>query len=100
MPWFPLRASDRTTLAHYGVMVRLVEGAIPDYAVAVHGSPYDYDRRVPLILLGAGIPADCSNQRVRSVDVAPTLAWLAGVPVPSDVDGRQVLRLERADRNR
>lgn len=95
VPWFPLSASDRTTLAHYGVQVRLVEGAIPDYAVAVHGSPYDYDRRVPLIFLGAGIAAGSSSERVRSVDVAPTLAAFAGVAVPADLDGR-VLNVKRA----
>ncbi|MGE0353188.1 MAG: alkaline phosphatase family protein [Gemmatimonadales bacterium] len=91
IPWFPLRASDGTTLAQYGVMARLIEGAIPDFALAVHGSPYDYDRRVPLLFFGAGITAGSSSERVRSVDVAPTLARLAGIAFPGDVDGRALL---------
>jgi len=29
-----------------------------------------------------------SNDRVATVDVAPTLAWLTGTPAPDDLDGR------------
>lgn len=87
IPWFPLRASDGTTLAAYGVMARLTEGTIPDYAVAVHGSPYAYDRQVPLVFFGGGVRTGNSDRPVRTVDVAPTLAALAGIPVPDSVDG-------------
>jgi predicted AlkP superfamily pyrophosphatase or phosphodiesterase len=88
IPWFPLRASDGTTLAAYGVMARLTEGAIPDYAVAVHGSPYAYDRQVPLVFFGGGVMAGRADRPVRTVDVAPTLAALASIPVPENLDGQ------------
>jgi len=55
---------------------------------ATHGSPYYYDRHVPLIFLGASIPATVSEERAATVDVAPTLAHLAGVPAPDDLDGK------------
>ena len=53
-----------------------------------HGSPYWYDRHVPMLFMGAGIPAGRDPQRVATVDFAPTLARLLGVPYPRDVDGR------------
>jgi arylsulfatase A-like enzyme len=59
-------------------------------AQATHGSPYYYDRHVPLIFLGAGVGPGVSDERVATVDVAPTLARLAGVPAPADLDGRSL----------
>lgn len=53
-----------------------------------HGSPYYYDRHVPMIFLGAMIRPGVSNERVATVDVAPTLAWLIGTTAPDDLDGR------------
>jgi arylsulfatase A-like enzyme len=55
-----------------------------------HGTMYSYDRRVPLFLLGNGIRRGHFAARVSPADVAPTLAFLAGVPLPS-AEGR-VLR--------
>ena len=84
--------SSRGSLARFGVVAWMKEGDIDDEAPANHGSPYEYDRRVPLIFLGSGIPAGHSDAPARTVDLAPTLASLAGVPVPNAVDG-VVLRL-------
>jgi arylsulfatase A-like enzyme len=56
-----------------------------------HGTPYWYDRHVPFILFGRGVPAGRrSDLTVYSVDMAPSLAALAGVPVPDDLDGRAI----------
>ncbi len=86
--WFPLRSvSRRVTLDHFGVTARLQPWAMVDYATAIHGSPYSHDRRVGLVLMGAGVQHGTSVHPVRSVDVAPTLAELAGIPVPEHVDG-------------
>ncbi len=57
-------------------------------ARATHGSPYHYDRHVPLMFYGAGVRAGVSAERAATIDVAPTLARLAGVPTPNDLDGR------------
>mgnify|MGYP001054255510 CR=1 FL=1 len=55
-----------------------------------HGSPYWYDRWVPLIFFGQGIEAGRSDTAVFTVDVAPTLAGLSGIPVPDGLDGRRL----------
>jgi predicted AlkP superfamily pyrophosphatase or phosphodiesterase len=52
-----------------------------------HGSAYPYDSHVPFIILAPGIPPTVVAERVNTVDFAPTLAWLLGVPTPEDLDG-------------
>jgi len=53
-----------------------------------HGSPFRYDRWVPLILLGPGIEPGAVDTPVTPMDLAPTLAGMAGVPFPDDLDGK------------
>jgi len=81
-------------LGRVGLDVRLTEGWISDGSArgTTHGSPYWYDRHVPLFFLGAGVRAGRSDEPAYTVDVAPTLASLAGVAPPDDVDGRLLLR--------
>ncbi len=54
---------------------------------ATHGSPYDYDRAVPLIFFGAGVAPGELEEQVSPADLAPTLADRIGVAMPA-VDGR------------
>lgn len=55
-------------------------------ALGEHGEPdhgfflYDATLRVPLIIAAPGIPARVVTAQARGIDVAPTLAELAGVP--------------------
>jgi arylsulfatase A-like enzyme len=44
-----------------------------------HGTPYDYDARVPLALIGARIAPRRHGAASSILDVAPTLATLAGI---------------------
>jgi hypothetical protein len=74
--------------AREGLIVRTTEGVHTGPEPTTHGSPYLYDRHVPLIFIGRGVKPGSSDARVRSVDVAPTLAGLAGIPTPEDLDGR------------
>ena len=53
-----------------------------------HGSPYWYDRHVPIIFMGPGIRAERVSVRASTVDFAPTLATYARVRYPGDRDGR------------
>jgi len=53
-----------------------------------HGSPYDYDTHVPLILFGAGIHANRYFSECSPSDIAPTLCALLGVEPPSNRSGR------------
>jgi len=55
--------------------------------VAGHGSPWDYDRRVPILFWWPGVSADDRNEPIETVDIAPTLAAIAHVPAPQ-VDGK------------
>lgn len=47
-----------------------------------HGTPYGYDTRVPILLMGAGITPGEYLQPASPVDVAPTLAFLCGITLP------------------
>lgn len=73
--------------ARYGVVVRFKEGMIFDWAVSVHGSPYAYDRDVPIIFYGASIRHGSRPDGVMTVDVAPTLGAAAGIRPPAGLDG-------------
>jgi predicted AlkP superfamily pyrophosphatase or phosphodiesterase len=56
--------------------------------VATHGSPWDYDRRVPILFWRKGMAAAASNEAVETVDIMPTLSALLALPPPADIDGR------------
>jgi predicted AlkP superfamily pyrophosphatase or phosphodiesterase len=53
-----------------------------------HGSPYPYDTHVPLIIWRNGIKAQHVNRAVASADAAPTLAKIAGIVTPKNLDGK------------
>jgi len=78
-------------VATYGVETRLTEGVLVRSTGTTHGVPYLHDRRVPLIFMGRGIEAGSSPTSARTVDLAPTLARILGVPVPEGLDGRVLL---------
>jgi predicted AlkP superfamily pyrophosphatase or phosphodiesterase len=52
-----------------------------------HGAPYDYDQRVPLILIGGGVKPGRYDRTATPADIAPTLARVAGVQMPK-AEGR------------
>lgn len=55
---------------------------------ANHGTPHDYDARVPVLFYGAGIRPGRHADTVRVVDIAPTLAAIAEVRPQERLDGR------------
>lgn len=57
--------------------------------VATHGSPWDYDRRVPILFWRSGIQPFEQPLSVMTVDIAPTLGALVGVEIPAgEIDGK------------
>ncbi len=76
------------------VVLMLKRGVVPIPApgpgyVATHGSPWDYDRRVPMLFWRKGMTGFEQPSPVETVDIAPTLAALVGLPVPAGAfDGR------------
>ena len=58
-------------------------------AVATHGSPWDLDRRVPILFWRKGMRPFEQPLGIETVDIMPSLAALIGLPVPRDeIDGR------------
>ena len=56
--------------------------------VATHGSPWDYDRRVPILFWRKGMAGFEQPNSIETVDIAPTLAALIGLPIAKgEVDG-------------
>jgi len=55
--------------------------------VETHGSPWDYDRRVPILFWRKGMAAFEQPLSVETVDIAPTLAATIRLPVHG-LDGR------------
>jgi hypothetical protein len=50
---------------------------------ATHGSPWNYDTHVPVILSRAGATARSVAERVDVRSLAPTVAALLGIPAPA-----------------
>jgi len=56
--------------------------------VATHGSPYDYDRRVPILFWRPGASGSTVERPVETTDIMPTIASMIGLPIqPGSVDG-------------
>jgi alkaline phosphatase len=56
--------------------------------VATHGSPWNYDRRVPILFYQPGISGFEQALPVETVDILPTLAALIHLPIPAaEIDG-------------
>ena len=73
-----------------GFEVRLQPNYLSAGVGSSHGTAHYYDRHVPIAFMGAGVTPGMSNERTRTVDIAPTLAYLAGIRAPDDLDGRIV----------
>jgi len=82
----PARSGDVVVLLKRDVVP--VPQALPGY-IATHGSPWDYDRRVPLLFWRKGINGFEQPAPVDTVDIAPTLAAMLGLKLPAGTfDGR------------
>ena len=56
--------------------------------VSTHGSPWDYDRRVPVAFWRRGMVPSAPQQAVETADIMPTLAALLGLPLAAPaIDG-------------
>lgn len=81
----PGRSGEVQMLTRRGV----VPGKPAPLKVATHGSPWDYDRRVPMLFWRKGQVGFEQPTPVETVDIAPTLAALVGLSEPAGTwDGR------------
>lgn len=84
--FYPGRSGDFVILMRRGVTISPTPG--PGY-VASHGTPWDYDRRVPILFWRNGIEGFEQPNPVETVDIAPTLAAWIGLKIPAGTfDGR------------
>jgi predicted AlkP superfamily pyrophosphatase or phosphodiesterase len=82
----PQRSGDVVVLLDRAVVPIPSPG--PGY-VATHGSPWDYDRRVPMLFWRRGMTGFEQPAPVEAVDIAPTLAALLRLDITDgDFDGR------------
>jgi predicted AlkP superfamily pyrophosphatase or phosphodiesterase len=82
----PERSGDFLVLLH----PRVVPIARPTATyTATHGSPWDYDRRVPILFWRRGMAPFEQSASVETVDILPTLAPILGISIPAGtIDGR------------
>ncbi|MED5544417.1 MAG: alkaline phosphatase family protein [Pseudomonadota bacterium] len=83
--YVPGRSGEVQMLTRRGI----VPGKAKPFKVASHGSPWDYDRRVPMLFWREGIQGFEQPDPVETVDIAPTLAATVGLSAPAGTwDGR------------
>jgi predicted AlkP superfamily pyrophosphatase or phosphodiesterase len=75
LSYYPGRSGD--------MVVLVKENWIMTASGTNHGTLYDYDRRVPVILYGAGIQPGLHEEAATPSDLAVTIASLVGVKLPS-----------------
>ena len=81
-------------LSAFGVEFRLEEGWLGSVRGTGHGSPYWYDRHVPLLFMGPGFAAGRDTTRAATVDFAPTLARVIGMPFRRTWTGAPLITVE------
>ena len=102
---FALRREDAEVVNMWGELVGdVVYATLPEFDGA-HGHQLPSakwgwgDQHTLYVLAGAGVKKGAHLERqVRQVDVAPTLAYLCGLPTPAQSEGRVVMEaLEQPD---
>jgi hypothetical protein len=79
LAYSPDRCGDVIAIPKLGVLVT------PYPAGTTHGSPQPYDSHVPVLAIGAGIPAiGKRSEKVSSLIVAPILARALGIDPPAN----------------
>ena len=81
--YFPGRSGDLFIVPKpYWLMDGTPAGKHRDYGTG-HGTPYNYDQHVPILLMGWGIRRGNYYREVTPADIAPTLAVLCGITLAS-----------------
>ena len=84
----PARSGDLVVFLKPRVTPIPVEAAAGGY-VATHGSPWDYDRRVPILFWRKGMAGFEQPNSIETTDIAPTLAAVIGLTIRADeLDGK------------
>lgn len=81
-----------------GVEIRFIPGVLSYIRGSSHGTPYYYDRHVPMIFMGPRIPAGRDPSHAATIDFAPTYAKMLRIPYPVDLDGRPLIAVSGGSR--
>jgi hypothetical protein len=93
-PWLALYRRSQRPERGADVVLRPEPWLLFDFPEGTsHGSPYPYDRRVPLAFLGAKVKPQQRFDSASPTDAVPTLLGLLGIQAPADLDGR-VLKVD------
>jgi predicted AlkP superfamily pyrophosphatase or phosphodiesterase len=85
--YFPTRSGDLFIVPKaYWLMDSTPQGKARNYGTG-HGTPWNYDQHVPLLLMGYGIQPGQYYGNVTPADIAPTLSSLCGITL-APRDGR------------
>ena len=83
--YFPGRSGQVFLVPREGA---IITGRDPLY-VFMHGSPWDYDTRIPILFYGAPfVLQGRSTEAAKQQDVAPTLGAIIGAPAAATYTGR------------
>ena len=79
LSYFPGRSGDLLIVPKaYWLMDSTPAGQARHYGTG-HGTPWNYDQRVPIFLMGFGVQPGEYFASVTPADIAPTLAALCGI---------------------
>ena len=82
--WHPMRSGDIFVIQK-NCWYLLNE---PNELAATHGSPHEYDTNVPVLFLGPWFKSGQYSTEISVVDIAPTVAHVLHLQLPSPRDGR------------
>src|SRR5687768_15488024 len=86
--YFPGRSGQIMIVPREGAVVISKRDPVVQF---MHGSPWPYDTRIPLLFYGPRyVRAGTYARAARQQDVMPTVAALLGMPVPPTVTGRSL----------
>ena len=98
--YFPGRSGDLFIVPKvYWLMDGTPAGKTRSYGTG-HGTPYNYDQHVPILLMGFGIQHGEYYTEATPADIAPTLAILCGITLASRDSRVLAEALSKADKRR
>jgi hypothetical protein len=82
--YFPSRSGQIMIVPRQGTILTRPEPSVP----FMHGSPWPYDRRIPILFAGPGVTAGRYATAAAQQDVAVTVASAMGLTMPRTATGR------------
>ncbi|MGI9243409.1 MAG: alkaline phosphatase family protein, partial [Verrucomicrobiales bacterium] len=86
----PRRSGDIYVVFQPNRFINDFDGAA---VASTHGSPWRYDSFVPVIFAGAGLKSQKIYREIHTIDVASTLAAVAGTKPPSGCRGKVLVEV-------